>query len=273
MENCEVCSKIFIKLYKLQKYCGVQCYKLAKSRRQYLRRKPYDLICVVCNNKFTATKKNSKYCSHACVGIINRKYLDIPSCLENPSRKIDKNIGYVRIYCPMHPESNSWGYVYEHRVLAEQKLGRRLEANEVVHHLNGKRWDNRMENLKVMDRREHSKLVNKPYEETGVPSVCLPMELELEHKFLNRQEIVTKIKQCKVCNKSFTGRNNCCSKNCSLLRRRKVVRPTKEELILLLKDLNFLQVAKHYNVSDNAVRKWCISFGIPNKSSYYRGLK
>ena len=58
----------------------------------------------------------------------------------------------------MHPEANTWGYVYEHRVLAEQIIGRKLMSNEIVHHKNGKRWDNRKENLEVMDKSEHGKL-------------------------------------------------------------------------------------------------------------------
>ena len=46
---------------------------------------------------------------------------------------------------------------YEHRELAEQVLGRRLEKWEVVHHINGRRADNRLENLCVMDHRDHDR--------------------------------------------------------------------------------------------------------------------
>jgi hypothetical protein len=40
----------------------------------------------------------------------------------------------------------------------EEMLGRRLRSDEHVHHRNGKRWDNRPENLEVMDARDHARL-------------------------------------------------------------------------------------------------------------------
>lgn len=44
---------------------------------------------------------------------------------------------------------------YEHREIAKHILGRRLEAWEVVHHINGRRNDNRPSNLCVMSRHDH----------------------------------------------------------------------------------------------------------------------
>lgn len=63
--------------------------------------------------------------------------------------------GYVLVKLPAHHLADVRGYVYEHRLVAEQKLGRTLTLGEIPHHINGIKTDNRPENIEVTRSRAH----------------------------------------------------------------------------------------------------------------------
>jgi len=69
--------------------------------------------------------------------------------------------GYILIYYPKHPKADRYGYILEHRLKMEKKLGHYLTFNEIVHHKNGIKNDNRLNNLQLLSRSEHSKLTSK----------------------------------------------------------------------------------------------------------------
>ena len=48
--------------------------------------------------------------------------------------------------------------VREHVLIAEEKIGRKLKKNEVVHHMDGDKMNNNPENLTVVTRGEHAKI-------------------------------------------------------------------------------------------------------------------
>jgi hypothetical protein len=88
----------------------------------------------------------------------HRKNLSFSKLKElNPNWKYGRYItksGYIYTLMPNHPSAvnrkGKRGYVAEHRLVMEKTLGRYLKKNEYVHHINGKKNDNRSSNLELI---------------------------------------------------------------------------------------------------------------------------
>lgn len=69
-----------------------------------------------------------------------------------------KREGYVFVLSRDHPFADAQGYVREHRLVMEKFLGRIIPRELVVHHINGIKTDNRIENLQLLTQKEHRRL-------------------------------------------------------------------------------------------------------------------
>jgi len=103
-------------------------------------------LCPVCGEPIQ--KYQRVYCSRECSLVGRRKHF---AGENNPAwkggRYIEPGKGYVLVRAPRHQRARQNGYVLEHILVMEKRLGRSLRDGEVVHHLNGNPADNHPENL------------------------------------------------------------------------------------------------------------------------------
>lgn len=163
--------------------------------------------------------------------------------------------GYRVIFDPSNPSAMSndnWnGWVYEHIAIAEKQIGRRLQREEVVHHLDFNRGNNRTENLLVLTKGMHGKL--HAWLDRGAPG--------WKHPGMNRvnsgKSKSNEPQYCKVCGFSLQGKQKLyCSSKCYKKDSRKVERPSAETLSQEMKTTSWLALGRKYGVSGNAVKKW-----------------
>jgi len=141
-----------------------------------MRIKKLKRICPICHKIFYVypSLAKRKFCSNKCRG---RAFKGIkrPKEYWNKMRSIleerlpkgknhwnwkggkRKDIrGYVLVKADDHPFADCRGYVREHRLVMEKCLGRHLNSEEIVHHVNGIFDDNKIENLKLFtNQSEH----------------------------------------------------------------------------------------------------------------------
>ena len=169
--------------------------------------------------------------------------------------------GYRLILDPDHHRamnSENWkGYVYEHILVAEQSLGRHIKADEVVHHLDGNRANNRRNNLLVLERSQHAKL--HFWLQAGAP---MSKDMGV-HGVNSGKSKATEPQYCKACGRTLQpDQDKYCSKEHAGQSRRKVARPSEKQLARDIEELSWLAIGRKYGVSDNAARKWARQYGL-----------
>lgn len=160
---------------------------------------------------------------------------------------------YIELYLPNHHRAKTNGYVDEHIVIAEQKIGRKLLPNEVVHHIDKNRLNNNPNNLIVMK----SISAHTAYHQGNIL-------ITTNEPYV--YDCKAKVNYCTRCNKRIYYKNKTgLCRNCynqTINHKVKNV-PSKNELNNLIRNYSFVYIGKIYGVTDNAIRKWCKSYGLP----------
>lgn len=73
-------------------------------------------------------------------------------------------------------------------------------------------------------------------------------------------------KYCLDCGKQISKNAKRCNQCASKIRTSKS-KPPKEELKKLIREKSFVELGKIFGVSDNAIKKWCISYNLPHLKS------
>ena len=106
--------------------------------------------CLVCDGAYAPRTDHAKYCSHACAYQARK---GIPSWNAGQGRGWTDKRGYRWVYIIKNGKRRA---IRENRYIMQQHLGRQLLPNEVVHHKNGDKADNRIGNLELQTVDEHT---------------------------------------------------------------------------------------------------------------------
>lgn len=100
--------------------------------------------CLCCGVDFYTTRNN--FCSKKCVYEYRKK---------TSKHKLYIEGGYLVKYIDGY---NKKGNAKLHRLIVEENIGRKLKPNEIIHHIDGNKLNNNINNLQIMTTSEHSRL-------------------------------------------------------------------------------------------------------------------
>lgn len=182
IKNCAYCGKD-VEIYHKKRlelknvFCSREC--LAKYRKSL----NLNMVCPVCGTRFhlkgsRISKIHDNCCSYKCMGEYRKtKYFGEGNPnygntgTNNPLFSGDRilHCGYYWVYAPDHPFCVDGGRIGEHRLIAEKYLMKDEQSIEIdgvkylnpiydVHHIDGNKLNNNIDNLMIVTRSEHAKI-------------------------------------------------------------------------------------------------------------------
>lgn len=178
-KRCKQCQKLFSTNNRQKQYCSNRC-KLDNRKIRHT----YSKKCPVCGKEFQTHKRDIKCCSPECSNKLKASW-DTTKTIHYYCEYCSKDMGTRRNgvrdkkFCSndcklraqelKYKHSDPYGYVNSrvesfgrrtryHRAVMEKHLGRKLTRDEVVHHIDGNKFNNDISNLQLLTNSEHARL-------------------------------------------------------------------------------------------------------------------
>lgn len=147
--QCPVCGEIFLQKRKERIYCSSECRTKDRLKR-------LTLVCDECGEKFERVECHVRgkhnFCSKECYN----KWMQSKAPDGEQSPRWKGGVSMQNDYIFLREDKRK--YRAEHRIIVENYLGRKLESNEIVHHLDGNKLNNEISNLMIVTRAEHARI-------------------------------------------------------------------------------------------------------------------
>jgi hypothetical protein len=176
---CKFCHKSFHPKNSKTLFCNEKCFRQSTRGRtawnkgltiqdprvqKYARKKTGSYKkCLICKKDYYVhhfTKNIAQFCSYKCYWEDKSNKLSGDNCRFYKRGWFYTENGYIGTSCKNKQTDM-------HRLIMEKHIGRKLASNEVVHHKNRIKTDNRIENLQLMTNSEHTKLHYKEKKTLG----------------------------------------------------------------------------------------------------------
>lgn len=169
LTHCHVCKKkLDLQPWRLKRskkfFCSKEC-KLNKEKKcirckkeiDHSKKPNYKCYCQYCYNYIYRSQNQYKDEYWKNKNRLNQRKkknipIDLPLLKKPKGTGYKKKNGYIQVVSHGHPNANKKGKLMEHWLIMTEHLGRPLKNGEFVHHLNGIRDDNRIENLELWNR-------------------------------------------------------------------------------------------------------------------------